>query len=119
MPTYEYACPKCGIVEAFQSIKEKAYTKCPQCKKAKVHRMISGGGGVIFKGSGFWETDYNRSSDYQSKAKNEGGTATETAAKTDSATKTDKKSSETSAKNDAAGPQPQAKPAREPVKTDA
>jgi putative FmdB family regulatory protein len=71
MPTYEYACPKCGIVEAFQSIKEKALTKCPQCKKAKVIRMISGGGGVIFKGSGFWETDYNRSSDYQSKTKSE------------------------------------------------
>ena len=76
MPTYEYACPKCGIVEAFQSIKEDALTKCPQCKKAKVQRMVSMGGGVIFKGSGFWETDYNRSSDYQSKSKTEsGGTA--------------------------------------------
>lgn len=73
MPTYEYACPKCGIVEAFQSIKEDALTKCPQCKKAKVQRMVSLGGGVIFKGSGFWETDYNRSSDYQSKSKSENG----------------------------------------------
>ena len=69
MPTYEYACPKCGIVEAFQSIKEPALTKCPTCKKAKVQRMISGGGGVIFKGSGFWETDYNRSGDYAKKQK--------------------------------------------------
>lgn len=69
MPTYEYACPTCGIVEAFQSIKEPALTKCPSCKKAKVQRMISGGGGVIFKGSGFWETDYNRSGDYAKKKK--------------------------------------------------
>ena len=69
MPTYEYACPKCGIVEVFQSIKEAALTKCPTCKKAKVQRMVSLGGGVIFKGSGFWETDYNRSSDYQTKCK--------------------------------------------------
>jgi putative FmdB family regulatory protein len=69
MPTYEYACPTCGIVEAFQSIKEPALTKCPSCKKAKVQRMISSGGGVIFKGSGFWETDYNRGGDYAKKQK--------------------------------------------------
>ena len=69
MPTYEYACPRCGIVEAFQSIKEPALTKCPTCKKAKVQRMVSLGGGVIFKGSGFWETDYNRSGDYAKKQK--------------------------------------------------
>jgi putative FmdB family regulatory protein len=71
MPTYEYACPDCGIVEVFQSMSEKPLTKCPQCKKKKVHRMLSGGAGVIFKGSGFWETDYNRSDDYKSKSKSE------------------------------------------------
>ncbi len=78
MPTYEYACPKCGIVEVYQSIKDDALTKCPQCKKAKVSRMVSQGAGVIFKGSGFWETDYNRSADYQKKKaaeKSETGTA--------------------------------------------
>jgi putative FmdB family regulatory protein len=71
MPTYEYACPTCGIIEVFQSIKDKAFTKCPQCRTAKVSRLFSGGGAVIFKGDGFWETDYNRSSDYRSKAKSE------------------------------------------------
>ncbi len=71
MPTYEYACPKCGLVEAFQSIKEDALTKCPVCKKQKVTRMVSLGGGVIFKGSGFWETDYNRSKEYSDKTKGE------------------------------------------------
>jgi putative FmdB family regulatory protein len=73
MPTYEYACPTCGLIEVFQSIKEEALKKCPQCKKAKVQRMISVGAGVIFKGSGFWETDYNRSSDYQKKSKEDSG----------------------------------------------
>lgn len=71
MPTYEYACPTCGIVEAFQSIKDDAHKKCPKCKKQKVTRLVSLGGGVIFKGSGFWETDYNRSSDYTSRSKSE------------------------------------------------
>lgn len=71
MPTYDYACPTCGIVEVFQSIKEDALKKCPRCKKAKVQRMVSAGGGVIFKGSGFWETDYNRSGDYRAKSKTE------------------------------------------------
>lgn len=74
MPTYEYACPKCGLVEAFQSIKEDALTKCPKCKKQKVTRMVSTGGGVIFKGSGFWETDYNRSKEYATKAKSDTAT---------------------------------------------
>ena len=71
MPTYEYACPTCGIVEAFQSIKEAALTICPTCGHDGITRMISRGGGIIFKGSGFWETDYNRSGDYASKSKSE------------------------------------------------
>ncbi len=71
MPTYEYACRKCGIVEAFQSIKDDPLVRCPQCKRGKVTRLVSLGGGIIFKGSGFWETDYNRSSDYQSRKKGE------------------------------------------------
>lgn len=73
MPTYEYACPTCGIVEQFQSIKDAPLKKCPQCRIAKVTRLFSGGGGVIFKGSGFWETDYNRSADYSTRAGAESG----------------------------------------------
>ena len=64
MPTYEYACKDCGIVEAFQSIKAAPLSACPQCGKSGVTRLFSGGGAVIFKGSGFWETDYNRGSAY-------------------------------------------------------
>lgn len=77
MPTYEYACDSCGIVEVFQSIKAAALTKCPQCKTGGVSRLISGGNGVMFTGSGFWETDYNRSADYKTKAKQEATPAAE------------------------------------------
>jgi len=63
MPTYEYKCDNCGHeFEKFQSIKAGAIRKCPACGKMKVRRLISTGGGVIFKGSGFYETDYRRSS---------------------------------------------------------
>tara|TARA_Y100001933_G_scaffold253947_1_gene294933 strand:- start:122 stop:472 length:351 start_codon:yes stop_codon:yes gene_type:complete len=68
MPTYEYRCDACGHeMEAFQSIKASPLKKCPSCAKNKLQRLISGGGAVLFKGSGFYETDY-RSSDYKKKA---------------------------------------------------
>ena len=63
MPTYEYRCDHCGHdFEKFQSINAGAVRKCPECGKLKVRRLISTGGGVIFKGSGFYETDYRKSS---------------------------------------------------------
>lgn len=82
MPTYEYQCAACGVVEAVQSMRDAALTKCPQCKRRKVTRIISGGGGVIFRGDGFWETDYNRSKDYSAKKKGEKTEATVPAATT-------------------------------------
>jgi putative FmdB family regulatory protein len=60
MPTYEYVCNKCHHhFEAFQSIASEPLTVCPACK-GKLERMISGGVGLIFKGSGFYETDYKK-----------------------------------------------------------
>lgn len=116
MPTYDYACPTCGIVEVFQSIKEEALKKCPRCKKAKVQRMVSAGGGVIFKGSGFWETDYNRSSDYRAKSKGEQDAKTGGAKKDDGKTGdgkpgADKKSDKPAAVEAPAQPKPQLKKA--------
>jgi putative FmdB family regulatory protein len=71
MPTYEYECLKCGHrFEEFQSMTAKPLTKCPQCK-GKVKRLIGAGAGFLFKGSGFYTTDY-RSSNYQDKKKTEG-----------------------------------------------
>ncbi len=61
MPTYEYKCDECGYVfEEFQSMKENPLSICPKCK-GKVHRLIGAGAGLIFKGSGFYLTDYKKS----------------------------------------------------------
>ena len=69
MPTYEYQCLKCGHkFDHFQSMNDLPLKKCPVCK-GKVERLISGGVGLIFKGSGFYITDYTRSDDYKKKTK--------------------------------------------------
>lgn len=71
MPTYEYHCDACDHeFEEFQSITEDALKKCPQCKKNKLRRLFGTGAAVIFKGSGFYETDY-RSESYKKAAKAE------------------------------------------------
>lgn len=83
MPTYQYACTKCGHeFELFQGIADKALTTCPKdfCAqkkwgKGRVKRQISAGAGLIFKGSGFYITDY-RSEGYKEAAKKESSHAT-------------------------------------------
>jgi len=66
MPTYDYRCNACGhTFELFQSMSEKHKRKCPECSKLKLERLIGMGAGLIFKGSGFYETDY-RSDSYKS-----------------------------------------------------
>ena len=63
MPTYEYECRSCHhTFEAFQSIKEDALKKCPKCGRSSLRRLFGGGLGIIFKGSGFYTTDYKHSS---------------------------------------------------------
>ena len=70
MPTYEYQCDSCHYrFEQFQSIKAEPIKTCPKCQ-ASVHRLIGSGAGILFKGSGFYQTDY-RSSSYQKKAQAE------------------------------------------------
>jgi putative FmdB family regulatory protein len=60
MPTYDYKCPGCGTVfERVQKMKDPHVAKCPKCG-AKAERQLSGGHGIVFKGSGFYETDYKR-----------------------------------------------------------
>jgi len=69
MPTYDYRCEACGHeLELFQKISESPKRKCPRCKKQKLKRMIGGGAGFLFKGSGFYLTDY-RSESYKQGAK--------------------------------------------------
>ncbi|HEY2804996.1 MAG TPA: FmdB family zinc ribbon protein [Gemmatimonadales bacterium] len=61
MPTYDYKCPKCGKeFQQVQKITAKAGAKCPRCG-SKAERQLSGGAGLVFKGSGFYLTDYGRS----------------------------------------------------------
>jgi putative FmdB family regulatory protein len=62
MPTYDYQCLECGhTFDAFQMMKDKPLRKCPECN-GKVKRLLGTGAGLIFKGSGFYETDYKRTS---------------------------------------------------------
>lgn len=69
MPTYDYRCEACGHeMEAFQSITANPLRKCPSCGKMKLRRLLGTGGGIIFKGSGFYQTDY-RSDGYKAAAK--------------------------------------------------
>lgn len=82
MPTYEYRCEKCNqMFDAFQSMNDAAYAVCPQqlCRQevwgeGKVKRLIGTGAGLIFKGSGFYTTDY-RSANYKESAKKESGSS--------------------------------------------
>ena len=68
MPTYDYECDACGhAFEKFQSIKAPSIRRCPSCGRMKVRRLIGPGAGIIFKGSGFYQTDY-RSDAYRKAA---------------------------------------------------
>jgi len=77
MPTYGYSCQSCGYeFEQFQSMSEKSLRKCPSCGQRTLKRLIGVGAGVIFKGSGFYATDY-RSESYKTAEKKEKSSATE------------------------------------------
>ncbi|HEY4284686.1 MAG TPA: zinc ribbon domain-containing protein [Chthoniobacterales bacterium] len=94
MPTYDYLCEKCGkTFETFQSMRDEPFQKCPKdlCRmrkwgQGKVKRLLGTGAGVIFKGSGFYSTDY-RSSSYKEAAKKEAGAASGTAPEKSTSTK--------------------------------
>jgi putative FmdB family regulatory protein len=71
MPTYEYRCDACSHeFEEFQYIKDEPLKKCPSCGQNKLRRLISGGAAIVFKGSGFYQTDY-RSDSYKKSAQSE------------------------------------------------
>jgi putative FmdB family regulatory protein len=69
MPTYDYECDACGhTFELFQNINDSVKRKCPECKKSKLKRLFGSGAAIVFKGSGFYQTDY-RSEGYKKAAK--------------------------------------------------
>lgn len=87
MPTYEYECAKCGHhFERFQQMSDQPVKTCPECKSRRVQRLLGGGAGLLFKGSGFYITDY-RSGNYKEGAKNDTPAATATSADSSSTKK--------------------------------
>jgi putative FmdB family regulatory protein len=113
MPTYDYECDGCGhTFELFQSIMAEPEKKCPKCAKKKLRRLIGTGAAVMFKGSGFYQTDY-RSESYKKSAASDKKT-TESSGETKSSdgakaeTKSETKSESTST------PAPKANPESKP-----
>ena len=91
MPTYDYECGACKHSwDEFQSMSAKPTKKCPKCAKAKANRKIGAGAGIIFKGSGFYQTDY-RSDSYKKSA--DADSKSQTSSESKSESKGDSKSS--------------------------
>jgi len=94
MPTYEYRCEGCGHeFEEFQSFKDEPLRVCPKCHEERLRRLFGTGAAILFRGSGFYETDY-RSESYKKAAKAEQEAAKPAAASTNGTSSSDKKSSD-------------------------
>ena len=106
MPTYDYECDACGHKqELFQSMKDEPLKKCPKCRKQKFRRLFGAGAGILFKGSGFYQTDY-RSDSYKKSAAADSKPA-------DSGGSSESKSSDSKpaeSKSSEAKPKPESKP---------
>jgi putative FmdB family regulatory protein len=113
MPTYDYICKACKHeFETFQSMKDSPKRKCPKCGKNALERKIGVGAAILFKGSGFYQTDY-RSDAYKKSAEAEKPAASKTDGKTDS--KTDSKADAKPAKSETKAeskPKSESKPAK-------
>lgn len=110
MPTYDYQCEACGhTFEEFQSITAKPLKKCPACGKSKLQRLIGTGAGIIFKGSGFYETDY-RSESYKQAAKADQEKSSSSSSSSSSSDKPAGDSGSSATRSDSA-PKADAKPA--------
>ncbi len=93
MPTYDYECDACGhAFELFQRITESAKKKCPECKKMKLRRLFGTGAALVFKGSGFYKTDY-RSESYKKAAEADKKSAEKSSEKSSDSSKSSKSSS--------------------------
>ncbi|HZL37172.1 MAG TPA: FmdB family zinc ribbon protein [Tepidisphaeraceae bacterium] len=113
MPTYEYKCNNCGHrFEKFHSILAAPIKKCPECGKNAVERLISAGAGLIFKGSGFYITDY-RDSAYKDQAKAESGNGSSDAKKDADAAPASGESKPAAAEGKSPAPDSKAAPAAE------
>lgn len=99
MPTYDYECDACGHkFEHYQGINDALLKKCPECGKLKLRRLLGMGGAVVFKGSGFYQTDY-RSESYKKAAAAEKPSGGESSSKSDSSSKSESKPAASPAKS--------------------
>jgi putative FmdB family regulatory protein len=98
MPTYDYVCEACkNTWEEFKSMTAPVTKKCPKCGKSKARRLIGPGAGIIFKGSGFYQTDY-RSDNYKKSA--DADSKASSSSETKSESKSESKSSDKGGKKD-------------------
>ena len=108
MPTYDYKCKECGhLFEEFQSMTAKKLVICPSCGKPALVRLMSSGTGLVFKGSGFYQTDYKKSSSStgSSSSKSESTSKSESSSTEKSSdSKTDSKKPETKPKEPPSSP---------------
>ena len=101
MPTYDYVCDACGHTwDEFQSITAKPTKKCPECGKLKAKRKIGAGAGIIFRGSGFYQTDY-RSDSYKKAA--EADTKSQSSSESKTESKSESKSDSKPSSKDSGG----------------
>ena len=96
MPNYDYQCAACGYeFEEFQKMSDASLTECPSCHKDSLKRKIGMGAGMIFKGSGFYLTDYKKSNSSPSTTKAPSKSSESTTEKTSTESKSEKKSTST------------------------
>ena len=98
MPTYEYVCSGCGHeMEAFQRMSEAALTDCPSCEEPQLRRKIGRGAGIIFKGGGFYETDFKDKKGSAADSTKDSGSRSAAKSNSESSTKSDSGSATSSA----------------------
>lgn len=96
MPTYDYRCNACGhVFEEFQMMSDPVLRKCPECGELKLERLIGTGAGFVFKGSGYYVTDY-RSKGYEDAAKADKDSSSKSESKSDSSSSSKSDSSKSS-----------------------
>jgi putative FmdB family regulatory protein len=113
MPTYDYECDACGHKqEIFQNISEPLLEKCPKCKKKKFRRLFGAGAAVIFKGSGFYTTDYRGDSYQKAASADKPADAPSTSSSDSSSSKTEATTSEAKPAAKAESSSPSSAPAK-------
>jgi putative FmdB family regulatory protein len=107
MPTYDYVCKECGhTFEEFQSMSSEFLTVCPSCGKPALKRQMAGGAGMIFKGSGFYQTDYKKSNSSSTTSSTSGANAVKPETKTSPPAKTDSSQASSKSEPSSSGPKP-------------